>query len=236
MLLTGIFLYCFWSTIKRYIIPMTSGPLNVMRILEELRNTLTIMDNYSTVAKISVLLRLRLRKKAYCRTEKDKDALKKIISPLLETTENDMLSRTALSIRKLALCDYYFAIGQPEKAFNTSKIYLELRKNAGSNDKLDMLTLYEYAMHSKIAISTGIFESFEENMKVYKSLLDTVRNKQKYFEAFEGWYNNFLMFYNRTGKFEQGAAFLNNKPVEETEIEVAIQYAGQNLPLVFYSL
>jgi len=204
-----------------------TGPANAVRILQELRNTLSIMDNYSTVGEISVRIRLHLRKKAYCRNEKDKAELTKIIAPLLKTTEEAMLSRTALSIRKLALCDYYLAVGQPHEAFETSKIYLKLRKNAGSNDKLDILTLYEYGVHMKICVSSGCFENFEEEMKKYKLLLDTVRNKPKYYEVYEGWHNNFLIFYNRTGQFERGAAFLKKSPCQNTDIEKRFSMRGK---------
>lgn len=196
-----------------------TGTANVLRVLKELRSTLDIMDNYSTVGEISVLVRLHLRKKAYCRNEKDKEELTQIIAPLLKESEDDMLSRTALSIRKLTLCDYYLAIGQPKRAVETSKIHLELRKNAGTNDKLDMLTLYEYAQHIKVCISSNFFYGFEESMIKYKSILDSVRNKQKYFEVYEGWHNNLLIYYNRTGQFEEGAAFLQKAQVQNADVE-----------------
>jgi len=200
--------------------PDDSSSANVVRILNELRNTLNIINNYSMVANIFTLVRLHLRKKLYCRSKKDKEELTKIIAPLLNTTEADMLSRTALTMRNLALCDYYLAVGEPKKAFETSKIYLELRKNAGSNDKLDTLTINEYFQHSVICVRSGFFEGFEENMKLYKSLVDTVHNKEKYFIAYERWYLYQFIYYNRTGQFEVGVAFTKNVQKMETNFSM----------------
>ena len=199
--------------------PDVSSSAHIIRILKELRITLDIINNYSGVGKTFTLARLHLRKKLYCRNKKDKEELTKIIAPLLKTTEADMLSRTALSMRNLTLCDYYLAIGEPKKAFETSRIYLELRKNAGSNNKLDTLTINEYFQHSVICVRSGFFNGFEENMKRYKSLIDTIRNKEKYFIAYERWYLCQFIYYNRIGQFENGAAFLkreqkNNVPAE----------------------
>ncbi|MEP6677359.1 MAG: hypothetical protein ABJA78_19520 [Ferruginibacter sp.] len=196
---------------KEFFNPDSTNPDKIISILNERRYTLTVMDNYLTVGEVFTMLRLKLRNKLYCRNKKDKDELTKIISPLLKTTEADMLSRTALGMRNLILCDYYLAIGKSDKAFETSKIHLELRKNAGSNDKLDLQTLNEYFQHIAISIRSGIFTDFEENARQYKSLLDTVRNKEKYFMGYEKWHNAMLMYYNRTGKFEQGAAFIEQE-------------------------
>ncbi|MEO5948439.1 MAG: hypothetical protein ABIP79_16600 [Chitinophagaceae bacterium] len=191
--------------------PNDASPVNVVRILKERRNVLDIMDNYLTVGETFTMMRLHLRKKLYCRNKKDKDELTKIAAPVLKSSEKDMLSRTALGMRNLTLCDYYMATGQPQKAFETSKIYLELRKNAGSNDKLDLQTLNEYLQHIILSVRSGYFEGFEDNMLYYKTLLDTIRNKEKYYIGYEKWYNCVLIYYNRTGRFEQGAAFVENE-------------------------
>ncbi|MEO6453779.1 MAG: hypothetical protein ABIN97_06910 [Ginsengibacter sp.] len=205
--------------LKEVFNPDDANDANIIRVLKERRNTLNIIDNYLTVAETYTMVRLHLRKKFYCRNKKDKEELTKVIAPLLKTTETDMLSRTALSNRNTTLCDYYLATGQPKKAFETSKIYLELRKNAGRNDKLEMLTLNEYLQHSVICIRSGIYEGFEENMIRFKSLIDTIRNKEKYFIAYEKWYNCQFIYYNRTGQFEDGAAFAESEykkePVEK---------------------
>lgn len=199
--------------------PDNSSSANVITILNELRSTLDIIENYSTIANIFTRVRLHLRKKLYCRNKRDKEELTRIIAPLLKTTEADMLSRTALSMRNLALCDYYLAVGEPKKAFETSKIYLELRKNAGSNDKLDTLTINEYFQHSVICVRSGFFEGFEENIKLYKSLIDTVRNKEKYFIAYERWYTHQFIYYTRTGQFKEGISFTKNEQKNKIPIE-----------------
>ncbi len=199
--------------------PDNANPENIIRILNERRDTLTIMDNYLTVGSTFTLLRLHLRKKLYCRSREDKVELSKLIAPVLKTTEADMLSRTALGLRNIALCDYYLAIGQPKKAFETSKIHLELRKTAGSNDKLDFQTLNEYLQHIIISIRSGFFEGFEENAKRYKDLLGTVRNKEKYFMAYEKWHNSVLMYYNRTGQFDNGAVFGDKELAQLPDLE-----------------
>lgn len=196
---------------KEFFNPDDARPDQVIRILKERRDTLDIMDNFLRVGETFTLMRLHLRKKLYCRNKKDKDELTKIAAPVLQASEADMLSRTALGMRNIVQCDYYLAIGQPQKAFEISKIYLELRKNAGSNDKLDLQTLNEYFQHITLSIRSGFFEGFEENANQYKSLLNTVRNKEKYFIAYEKWHNCLLMYYNRTGQFEKGAAFIEKE-------------------------
>jgi hypothetical protein len=199
--------------------PDSPSPENVVRILKERRDTLAIMDNYLAVGETFTLVRLHLRKKLYCRNKKDKEELTKIIGPLLHTTEAGMLSRTALGMRNVTLCDYYLAIGQPKKAFETSKVYLELRKNAGGNDKLDLQTLNEYLQHIVISIRSGVYENFESDMMEYKAMIDTIRNRKKYFMAYEKWYNLVLIYYNRTGQFEQGASFREKEQKKNPGLE-----------------
>ncbi|MEP7317701.1 MAG: hypothetical protein ABI921_03140 [Panacibacter sp.] len=199
--------------------PDDTSSANIIRILKEFRSTMDVMDNYSKVAETFILVRLHLKTKLYCRNDKDKEELTKIACNLLKTTDSDMLSRTALSMRKLTLCDYYLAVGEPAKAFETSKIHLELRKNVGSNDKLDTLTLNEYFQHSVICLRSGFFEGFEENIQHYKLLIDTVRNKEKYFLFYERWHNSVFMYYNRTGQFAEGAAFLKKEQAKNADLE-----------------
>lgn len=199
--------------------PEETSQANVIRLLKELHNTMDIMYNYSRVAETYTLVRMHLRKKLYCRNNEDKEELTNIAGPLLQTTEADMLSRSALSMRNMTLCDYYLAIGQPKKAFETSKMYLELRKNAGSNDKLDMITLNEYFQHSVICIRSGFFKGFKENIQQYKLLLDTVRNKKKYFLFYERWHNSVLTYYNRTGQFAEGSTFLRKEQAKNADLE-----------------
>jgi len=199
--------------------PDSANPENVVRILNERRNTLTIMDNYLTVGHVFTLVRLHLRKKLYSRNKQDKDALTKIVAPVLKTTEADMLSRTALGLRNITLCDYYLAVGKPKKAFETSKKYLELRKNAGSNDKLDLQTLNEYFQHIVLCTRSGFFEGFEANMNEFKSMLDTIRNKEKYFMIYEKWHNSAFIYYNRTGQFAEGELFLQKEQKKNADLE-----------------
>lgn len=100
------------------------------------------------------------------------------MAPVLQTTESDMMSRTALAMRNMGLCDYYMAIGKPDKAFETSKIYLELRNTTERSDKIDPTTITEHLQHLWLCIRSGIYEGFDENISKFKRLLDTMRNQQ----------------------------------------------------------
>ncbi len=178
----------------------------VHQILEEKKQTFNIIQNYTEVGDLFSYQRLYLRKKLYCRTKKEKDELTKLMTPVLNTTESDMMSRTALAMRNMGLCDYYMAIGKPEKAFETSKVYLELRTS--HSDKIDTTTIAEYLQHLWLCIRSGIYKGFEENINKFKTLIDKIHNQQKFLMGYERWYNYSFIYYNRRGEFTKALEFL----------------------------
>ena len=193
------------------------NPDRVYQILEEKKHTFNIIENYTKVGDPFSYQRLYLRKKLYCRTKKEKDELTKLMTPVLKTKESDMMSRTALAMRNMGLCDYYMAIGKPEKAFETSKVYLELRKNAGS-DKIDTTTISEHLQHLSLCIRSGIYEGFEENIHKFKTLIDTIHNQQKFMMGYERWYNYSFIYYNRRGQFTKALEFLDSEKTTMTKV------------------
>lgn len=191
--------------------PDDPSPARVHQILEEKKHTFNIIQNYTLVGDPFSYQRLYLRKKLYCRTKKEKDELTKLMAPVLKTTESDMMSRTALAMRNMGLCDYYMAIGEPEKAFETSKIYLELRNTTERSDKIDTTTIAEHLQHLWLCIRGGIYEGFEENINNFKTLLDKIRNQQKFLMGYERWYIYSFIYYNRTGQFTKALEFFNSE-------------------------
>lgn len=186
-----------------------TNPDRIHKLLEEKKHTFNIIQNYTMVGDLFSYQRLYLRKKLYCRTKKEKDELTKLMSPVLKTKESDMMSRTALAMRTMGLCDYYMAIGKPGKAFEISKVHLDL--SAGRSDKIDTTTISEHAQHLWLCIRSGIYEGFDENINKFKTLLGTMRNKQKFMMGYERWYNYSFIFYNRTGQFTRAVAFLDSE-------------------------
>ena len=195
---------------------------NITRIFDERKKILAIIQNYSFVGDIYTLQRIHLRKKLYCRNKKDKQELTTIVAPLLETTEKDMLSRTALGLRNMALCDYYMATGQLKKAFDTSTIYLELRKSAGRTNKVETQTISEYGQHLWLCVRSGFYAGFEENLAKYKSFIDEIHDKDKYAVAYERWFNYIFIYYNRIGDFTRAADFLNMHKAQYAGLEKII--------------
>jgi hypothetical protein len=191
-----------------------SSVSKVHQILEEKKNVFNIIQNYTEIGDLFSYQRLYLRKKLYCRTKKEKDELTKLMAPVLKTGESDMMSRTALGLRNMGLCDYYMAIGKPREAFRISKTYLEMRKNAGGADKLDAGILTEHLQHLWLCVRSGIYEGFEENLSKFKALIDPIRNQQKFIIGYERWYNYSFIYYNCTGQFDKALEFLaREKPV-----------------------
>lgn len=180
----------------------------VKQILEEKQQVFNIIENYTLVGDPFSYQRLYLRKKLYCRTKQEKDDLTKLMMPVLKTKETDMMSRTALGLRNMGLCDYYMAIGKPRKAFELSKTYLEVRKNAGGADKIDTGILTEHLQHLWLCVRSGIYEGFEENISKFKALIDPIRNQQKFLMGYERWYNYSFIYYNRRGEFTKAQEFL----------------------------
>jgi hypothetical protein len=179
----------------------------VKQILEEKAHVLNIIKNYTEIGDLFSYQRLYLRKKLYCRTKGEKDELTKLMAPVLKTKEIDMMSRTAMGLRNLGLCDYYMATGKPLKAFTISKTYLEIRKNAGSAEKIDSGILTEHLQHLWLSVRSGIYDGFEENISKFKTLIDPIRNKQKFIIGYERWYNYSFIYYNRSGQFDKALAF-----------------------------
>lgn len=188
-----------------------SASSRVHQILEEKKHTFRIIENYTKVGDLFSYQRLYLRKKLYCRTKKEKEELTILMNPVLKTKESDMLSRTALAMRKLGLCDYYMAIGKPQKAFEISKMHLELSLKEGNADKIDTTTISEYQQHMWLALSNGIYEGFEENMRKFKSMIDTVHNQQKFAMGYERWYNYFLIYYIRRNQYSKALGFIESE-------------------------
>jgi hypothetical protein len=187
------------------------SPGRVHQILEEKKHTFDIIQNYTLVGDPFSYQRLYLRQKLYCRTKKEKDELTRLMAPVLQTKESDMMSRTALAMRNMGLCDYYMAIGKPEKAFETSKVYLDLRKNARDHDKIDPTTISEHLQHLWLCLRSGIYEGFEENISKFKTLLDTIRNQQKFMMGYERWYNYSFIYHNRRGQFAKALEFVDSE-------------------------
>jgi hypothetical protein len=179
----------------------------VHQVLEEKKHVFSIIENYTLVGDPFSYQRLYLRKKLYCRTKKEKDELTKLMMPVLQTKETDMMSRTALGLRSMGLCDYYMAVGKPVKAFEVSKTYLEIRKSAGGSEKIDSGILSEHLQHLWLCVRSGIYEGFEENISKFKTLLDKVHNHQVFMLGYERWYNYSFIYYNRTGQFTKALEF-----------------------------
>jgi hypothetical protein len=183
----------------------------VKQILEEKKHVFEIIQNYTLVGDPFSYQRLYLRKKLYCRTKHEKDELTKLMMPVLKTKETDMMSRTALGLRNMGLCDYYMAIGKPGKAFDISKTYLEIRKNAGGSDKIDSGILTEHLQHIWLCVRSGIYEGFEENIIKFKALIEPIRNVQKFTLGYERWYNYSFIYYNRCGQFIKALEFVDSE-------------------------
>ncbi len=188
-----------------------SSVARVHQILAEKKQVFDIIGNYTFVGDPFSYQRLYLRKKLYCRTKKERDELTKLMMPVLKTKETDMLSRTALGLRNLGLCDYYMAIGKPAKAFQISKTYLETRKNAGSAEKIDSGIISEHLQHLWLSLRAGIYDGFGEDIDRFRMLIDPIRNRQKFMMGYERWYNYSFIYYNRTGRFEEATRFIERE-------------------------
>lgn len=193
------------------------SPDRVYKILEEKQHTFNVIENYTKVGDRFSYQRLYLREKLYCRTKKEKEELTRLMAPVLKTKESDMMSRTALAMRNMGLCDYYVAIGKPRKAFETSKIYLDLRSNAGS-DKIDTTTISEHLQHLTLCVRSGIYEGLEENLDTFKTLIDKIRNRQKFMMGYERWYNISVIYYNRTGQFARAKTFMEKEDASMSKL------------------
>ncbi|MEO5781839.1 MAG: hypothetical protein ABIQ07_01125 [Ginsengibacter sp.] len=229
------FIRHFYVLLLEYLAEMFNAndpnPDRIYKILEEKKHTFNIIENYTTVGDPFSYQRLYLRQKLYCRTKKEKDELTKLMAPVLKTKESDMMSRTALAMRNMGLCDYYMAIGKPEKAFETSKTYLYLRKNAGS-DKIDTTTISEHLEHLGLCVRSGIYEGFEESLHKFKKLIDPIRNKQKFMMGYERWYNYSFIYFNRTGQFTKAQKFLDSE--KETMSKVSNDFSMKAKIMLWY--
>lgn len=199
----------------------------IREIFAERRKVLEIIQNYSWVGDVFTLQRIFLRNRLYCRSVADKAALRKIIAPLLKTTEKDMLSRTALGMRNMALCDYYTAIGLSGKAFETSRVYLELRTNAGSTDKVDTQTIAEYAQHLWLAVRAGRFDDFDMHLARYKQFVDEITNHDKHALAYERWYLFSLIRLCRQGQFEAAKRLQKEEQKQVSLFEASFTMKGK---------
>ncbi|MGB4770210.1 MAG: hypothetical protein WBP58_02050 [Chitinophagaceae bacterium] len=204
--------------------PESSG---IREIFEERKKVLQIIQNYSWVGDVFTLQRIFLRNKLYCRSAEDKAALRKIIAPLLKTRESDMLSRTALGMRNMALCDYYTAMGMFGKAFETSRIYLELRENAGRTDKVDTQTIAEYAQHLWLAVRAGRYDDFDVHLERYKHFVDEITNHDKHALAFERWYLFSLIRFCRQGRFDEATRLQKDQQKTIVQFEASFTMKGK---------
>jgi hypothetical protein len=204
----------------------------VNQVLTEKKHVLDIINNYTEIGDLFSYQRLYLRKKLYCRTKKEKDELTKLMAPVLKTSEAAMLSRTAMGLRSMGLCDYYMAIGKPAKAFEISKTYLETRKNAGGAEKIDSGILTEHLQHLWLSVRSGIYEGFEENINRFKTLIDPIRNQQKFMIGYERWYNYSFIYYNRRGEFNKALEFVARE--KTTMARVANEFSMKAKIMLWY--
>jgi hypothetical protein len=207
-------------------------PARVHQVLEEKNNTLNIIQNYTMVGDPFSYQRLYLRKKLYCRTKKEKDDLTRLMTPVLKTKETDMMSRTALAMRNMGLCDYYMAIGKPLKAFETSRTYLQLRKNAGGSDKMDTTAIAEHLQHLWLCVRSGIYVEFEDNINKFRELLFTIKNQQKFMMGYERWYNYSFIYYNRRGQFSKALEFIDSE--KKTMARISNEFSMKARVMLWY--
>ena len=216
------FIRHFYVLLMEYLKEMfnTENPsvTKVQQVLEEKKHVFRIIENYTLVGDPFSYQRLYLRKKLYCRTKKEKDELTKLMMPVLKTKKIDMMSRTALGLRSMGLCDYYMAIGKPAKAFELSKTYLEIRKNTGGSEKIDSGILSEHLQHLWLCVRSGIYEGFEEHIIKFKTLLDKVHDHQLFMLGYERWYNYLFIYYNHTGQILKATEFTER---EKTTMTIA---------------
>jgi len=188
----------------------------VQQVLEEKKHIFRIIENYTLVGDPFSYQRLYLRKKLYCRTKKERDELTKLMMPVLKTKETDMMSRTALGLRSMGLCDYYMAIGKPVKAFEVSKSYLEIIGNTDGLEKIESAILSEHLQHLWLCVRSRIYEGFEEHIIKFKTLLDKVHNHQLLLLGYERWYNYSFIYYNHTGQFLKATEFTEREKITMT--------------------
>ncbi len=208
------FIRNFYVMLQEYLREMFSShnpnPDKVYKILEEKKRVLDIINNYTFIGDLFSYQRLYLRQKLYCRNQKEKEELTRLMAPVLQSKESDMLSRTALAMRSMGLCDYYTAIGEPEKAILHSKTYLNLRQAAVS-DKIDTTTLSEHAGHIWLCLRSGILEGVEDNLQKFKAMIEPIRNRQKFMMGYERWHNYTFIFLIRKNEYEKALAFVESE-------------------------
>ncbi|MBI3511472.1 MAG: hypothetical protein HY064_12480 [Bacteroidetes bacterium] len=205
------FLKLYYVLTKEYIALAYSSSDASMGRIDELigkrKKVLMQIENYSSVADILYRQRNFLRKRRYCRTKKEKDELRKIVSPLFKKKEKLMLSVTARGLFNTAICEYYNATGSPLKAIRHSGNYLQLNKKY-SPDRIEIQTINELSTHLLLCLRNRFFRNYKEHLEDFYHKMVNLKNTNRFVLMYEKWLLFEIGYHNSTGDFEKGKQLL----------------------------
>lgn len=204
----------------------TASFLPLLPIIQERKQVLRIIENYSVLADILFCNRILLRQKRYGRTPEERRTLKNNIQPLLNKNSPEPLSRIAVSMKNQALSEYYNAIGEIEKAIKVLRKDLSSRFDLKKSRFIDQSMLAEITIYLNMCVRVRDWTDFEETLKLCKSLIKK-RMLQPDLILFERTLHAEIMYHVLNSEFDLALAVWLTHRKTFTEYESKISVAGK---------
>lgn len=171
-------------------------------LIEERRQVLEIIRNYSHVGDCLYIQRSILRQMGTVRDDSIEEVMKENIEPLLGMSKQQLLSRTAEGLYNMAMSDYYMAMGKVEKALQHLSDYITRQTFPTDTSKIEIQYLNEYSYYFNVSLRSRYFEGFDEHLQRFRSLISH-RNNPIDIVIFERWLFYSVTFLNVNGRFTE---------------------------------
>lgn len=204
----------------------TASFLPLLPIIEERKNVLRIIENYSILADILFCNRILLRQKRYGRTLEERIILKRNIQPLLKKNSPKPLSRIALSMKNQALSEYYSAIGEIDTAIKVLRKDLFTRFNIKKTRFIDQGMLAEITIYLNTCVRARDWTDFAATLILCKSLINQ-RMLQPDLILFERTLHAEIMYHVLNSEFDIALSVWTTHKKKYTEYESKLSIAGK---------
>lgn len=183
--------------------------------IDEQQWVLSRIANYSFFGNIYFRQRIILRHRPTARSAEEMEQLRRIVAPLIEMREEDLLTRTSWGFHHLTLGDYWEAVGQPEQARAHYDRFLEpehLELEIGATDSLH---LAEFTAALFFRLRHRMTDGLEPSIEALGNRVGKLDRRRRAFTTqiwfYERWIVTSLMLRSVTGRIEEAVELLRRE-------------------------
>ncbi len=180
------------------------------RVIAERNRVIKIISNYAFVSDVYFKIKLYLKSKYFCQSEKEKQQLQAIIKPIIDFTSKDLYSKTSQSLYNMAMTEYYSAVLNYNKALSYAKNYLLIKRGSKGN-KVELQTLLEMGNYLLLSLKCNYLLDFENDLAVLENLMSQISQNYRFAFCYERWYLIKLKWFHTQNKSSEAIVFIEEQ-------------------------